>query len=134
MILCISISFPTQCCPSNNDTTDLHQGWFCREYFHCWLTPTHDSPASFSTSRPQIIYLFVKCSIQPFMFSLEKETRSQPRQHSRNRNRKNTDISSGVRSSSLSSGWSTDVNISVSSSNQLSRPPLRGRRTRTEIK
>ena len=34
--------------------------------------PHYNSPASFSTSCPQTIYLFVKCSIQPFMFSLEK--------------------------------------------------------------
>jgi Uma2 family endonuclease len=35
-------------------------------------------PASFSTSRPQIIYLLVKYSIQPFMFSLEKKNRIAP--------------------------------------------------------
>ena len=36
----------------------------------------HDSAASpLSTSRPQMMYLFVKCSVQPFMFSLVRETR-----------------------------------------------------------
>jgi len=36
------------------------------------------SPASFSTSSPQIIYLLVKYSIQPFMFSLERKNRIAP--------------------------------------------------------
>src|SRR5216683_5659894 len=36
------------------------------------------SPASFSTSRPRIIYLLVKYSIQPFMFSLERKNRIAP--------------------------------------------------------
>ena len=99
---------------------------FCRECqcSHRRLTPPHDSPASFSTSRPQIMYLFVKCSIQPFIFSLEGETESHKRQHSRQRKRGggNTNISSGVRSSSLSSGWSIGVNISMrSQTSQRSR-------------
>jgi hypothetical protein len=42
----------------------------CLVRSQCFLTPFHDSPASFSTSRPQMTYLFEKCSIQPFMFSL----------------------------------------------------------------
>ena len=34
----------------------------------------HDSAASLPTSRPQMMYLFVKCSAQPPMFSLVRET------------------------------------------------------------
>ena len=97
---------------------------FCRGCSQRRLTPAHDSPASFSTNRPQIMYLFVKCSIQPFIFSLEGETESHKRQHSRQRKRggSNTNISSGVRSSSLSSGWSIGVNISMrSQTSQRSR-------------
>ena len=96
---------------------------FCRECSHRRLTPAHGSPASFSTSRPQIMYLFVKCSIQPFIFSLEGETELHKRQHSRQgKGGGNTNISSGVRSSSLSSGWSIGVNISMrSQTSQRSR-------------
>ena len=78
------------------------------------LKPSHDSQASFSTSCPQMIYLFEKCSIQPFIFSLEREG---GRRHLKRVEKKNNSAytSSGVRSPSLSSGWSIGVNISIRS-------------------
>jgi hypothetical protein len=33
----------------------------------------HNSAASLSTSRPQMTYLFMKCSVQPLMFSLVRK-------------------------------------------------------------
>jgi hypothetical protein len=97
------------------------------------LKPSHDSPASFSTSRPQMIYLFEKCSIQPFMFSLERNGRQHLKRAEKINNSAN--ISSGVRSPSLSSGWSIGVNISTQSQwGQQSTAHKRERARRANIK
>jgi hypothetical protein len=63
--------------PTRYPNTMLYNRFICQDG-HVHIVPRrvlpHDSAALLSTSRPQMMYLFVKCSVQPFMFSLVRET------------------------------------------------------------
>ena len=91
--------------------------------------PHHNSLASLSTNRPQIGYLFLKCSAQHLMLALLRGKPNHTSVSIRKKQKTGTNISRGVRSSRLSSGWSIDVSGPIQSQVE---PTINGARSKSK--